>query len=380
MQFNKLFSPFVFSLFLLLCCIYLSFQLFSLNESSSMQIQHLNHTLINQTNRANEFEKAYFNLSKKFLQLEKSCDKIASNLEIEKIQKQTILDELEIVKQNLSRSEQLLEQSFSQAQQLKSEFVSLQNSINDSMSWFKQNSRLDKNHSWAVDIFLKRINSDCIYEKTLNLACINYLNERTILNLQYLSDSDTNQVDHLQSLNQTISRRGGDCEDFALFFKSILQTLKSKDDLYIKTWEPSDSDRYSVWPQTDDPEYLVYYQNAQQKIISNLKDSYPVVICYTADLFYGHCRIALSRSKITSENVDTLDNSYVFEPQTGMYAGKIGENYFICQPKDKNCKSLGEISIIITEDDILQFKDSKWASYDDYLSKTSIILSNFEKS
>jgi hypothetical protein len=246
------------------------------------------------------------------------------------------------------------------------------------MSWFKQNSKLDPSYSWSVDIFLKRIRSDCIYNQTLNLACINYLNERTVLYLQYLNDLDIGEVDHLQSINQTIKRRGGDCEDFALFFKAILQTLKTNENLYVKTWEPSEHEQYAVWPQTKDPEYLVFYPKAQQKIISNLKNTYPVVICYTVNSVSGHCRIALSETKITADSIQNLDGAPVFEPQNGQYSGTIGTDYQICSKEFSDCKYFaGAITVVITDDDILNFNDSKWDSYDNHHEKVNEILQNF---
>lgn len=280
-------------------------------------------------------------------------------------------DKLEQTKQNLSQTKTQLIDTQSKVETIKEDVNELQRNLNDSMSWFKQNSVLDPNYSWDVDIFLKRIESDCIYENTLNLACINYLNGRTVLRLNYLSDLDAGEFDHLQSLERTIKRHGGDCEDYSLFFKAILQSLKSEDDLYLKGWEDWDSSRYHIWPQVDNPEFYVYYEDATAHTFANLKESIPYVMCYTSNSNSGHCRIALSQNEINSSSIQTLNGAQVFEPQNGKYAGVVGENYFICAQTQQECYSTpGAITLLITQDDIIQITNSNWVSYNDYLLQT----------
>ena len=360
--------------FLIASGAYLYLALSDLQISTSNEISSLSSQLTSAQNNISTLQTQYSSAKSMLSKTEKELANAYQSLEQEKILKQTALDELKSTKENLSQTQLQLNAAQQKADGIKEEVQSLEKNLNASMSWFKQNSQLNSQDSWDIDIFLKRIRSDCILNNTLNLPCINYLNERTVLHLEYLDDLEAGETDHLQSLEQSIKRRGGDCEDYALFFKAIMQTLKSDDDLYLKAWEPAQSGDYVVWPQVENPEMYVYYNNARGRIISNLKNSHPYVMCYTADIYSGHCRIALSENKLTSDTIQNLDGAQVFEPQTGKFGGTVGVNYFVCASTQEQCyQTPGAITLVISDSDIIQITDSKWVSYDDYLSQTEQI-------
>ncbi|MFH0927034.1 MAG: hypothetical protein V1822_00460 [Candidatus Micrarchaeota archaeon] len=370
----------------ILCALLLVYSIYSqlsyswLQSSSSQKISSLSSSLDAALKNSSSLYSSLQFSQKQLEGTNSTLEKTSQELEQEKKLKEQALESLQQAEQNLSDANSQLVQAQQKAAEIKSDVFVLQKNLNESMAWFRQNSALIKNSSWDVGIFLKRIRSDCIRDSTLNLACINYLNERTVLHLEYLNDSAAGEADHLQSLEQTISRRGGDCEDYALFFKAILQTLKSEgngENLYLKGWVDPGPGEFQVWPQIRNPEMYVYISNATEKIFANLKDSTPYVICYTTDEYSGHCRIAFVNSSITLSTIQNLYGAQVYEPQNGRYAGTVGTDYIVCNSSQQQCyQTPGAITFVISDSDIIQITGTNWESYNDYLSQTSQIMSS----
>lgn len=362
MQYSKI--AIIACLLLALYAVSLNLHIAQIEESASIQIESLTESL---SEKASSLALARMEITT----LESLNSQLQKSIAEQTALKESALADLNSTRKELSLVYAQLQEEKGKVSNVKDELLDLEKKINSSMSWFRENSFLNSSHSWSVDIFLQRVESDCIYDGALNLACINYLTERTILYIEYLDDSDLGVLDRLQSINETIMRRGGDCEDIALFSKALLQTLKSNNNLLLKSWEPASDGRFIIWPQQETEDSYIYYQDARPKIIANLKDVYPYVICYTVDSFSGHCRIALSENKITSSSVDGLLGAGVFEPQTGMYFGRVGQEYSLCSAERENCQNIpNTITLAITENDIIKFSGSSWVSYQDYFSKT----------
>lgn len=273
----------------------------------------------------------------------------------------------------LNSTSQQLEATQARIFEIKQELAIMEKELNSSMDWFRQNSQLPQNYSWEVDIFNQRIIEDCVYENTLNLACINYLNENTVLQLRYLEDLDAGEADHLQSVWQTISRQGGDCEDYALFFKAILNSIKASGANYsISTWINGDGE-YRVWPKSPEAERYYYYTNANSLPVANLQDVNPYVICYVVDSYSGHCRVALSPAKINSSSqLYLLNGAAAFETQNGKYGGQVGRDYVLCASSQQACYNTpGSIILVISDDNIFSIQRGGWSSYSDYLPEIS---------
>jgi len=343
-------------------------------NKNDASISALNSALEKTTNQLNILQANYNSLSQKLLQREAQLEKTQEELSGALQTLNSTKSELNKTKAALAQANSELNGTMQKIQNAKKEIESLGESVNSSMQWFSDNSRLPQNYSWGVDIFLERIGTDCIWEGELNLACINYLTDRTVVKLDYASDIE---ADHLQSIKQTLKKKTGDCEDYALFFKAILNSLKdSGKKEKIKAWAPVNANsEFRVWPKGDDTATYLYYPNAGKAILAELDSTYPYVICYSTSQTSGHCTIALSPNKINSSSqIYLIENSTVFEPQNGRFLGKIAQQFHICSTDENNCyMSSNNIVVIISDDDIYRISGSKWESYSDYLQKLSQI-------
>jgi len=272
-------------------------------------------------------------------------------------------EELYKTKEELNTTKNILNLTKYELIELTEEISGLEKSINDSVAWFKENSLF----SPSLDPFVYRIERDCIKEKKLKLACVSFLTGR-YLGINYISE----YPDRLLSLNDFTSRKGGDCEDFALFFKAMINTLKkSHPEVVAEVWEEG-SGNYVVYTEKDESKVVEWYTHGDGISIDRLGSLNPYVICFAVDYNSGHCIVALSEKEIHSiEEIDQLNGAALFEPQTGEYNGVIGRQLVLCKNGEPNCESNpGHISFIITDDDLFQFNNGSWKSFAYYGQKT----------
>ena len=266
--------------------------------------------------------------------------------------------------------------------------------LRESMAWFKTNSILNKDiqkQSEAISL----LESYCL-EKTSNQCHIKtgcfYLINRINLNLDYQSDiRTTGRTDKLQSLNEFIQHGGGDCEDYALFYKAEFNSILEK----CKDLSPSNIllESYYETKETN-PYFLDFYSRwyIDRAIKVDLKEGYiyPNVICgnifdLNLGAIGGHCVVAFTKNKITSiEDINNLDRSPIIEPQDGSYMGLINDvssGIYIIR-KDYTPESY--IYEVITDQDLLLFstKYGEWLSYsifDNQLNSQKLELMNSMK-
>jgi len=247
--------------------------------------------------------------------------------------------------------------------ELTEEVNDLEKSINDSVAWFKENSLF----SHSLDPFVYRIERSCIKEKKLNLACVSFLTGK-YLGINYISE----YPDRLLSLKDFTSRKGGDCEDFALFFKAMINTLKkSHPEVVAEVWEKG-SGRYVVYTEKNENGLVEWYIEGNGISIDRLDLLNPYVVCFAVDHNSGHCVVALSEKEIHSiEEIDQLNGAALFEPQLGEYNGVIGKQLILCEKGEPYCeRKPNHISFIITDDDLFQFTNGSWKSFAYYRQKT----------
>ncbi|MFH1306975.1 MAG: hypothetical protein ABIH83_04975 [Candidatus Micrarchaeota archaeon] len=356
--------------------IYLHAKIDHLTASYDSQVQNLTSRLGASQAELSSLQADYQSSQAELYETKTRLENTQKSLDEKTGQLSGTLNELSATQENLSQTEEKLRENEQRVGQIRSELNTLEQDLDSSMSWFRENSELPEGYSWNVDIFKERILSDCVDSNELNLACINYLNERTVVQIEYKSDISAGQEDHLQSIKETINREGGDCEDYALFFKALLNSIKNSydSDLYVKAWTPGTGE-FRVWPKNIDAVNYYYYANADAVLISNLKNSYPYVVCYSVDGISGHCRVAISEYNITqSSELSLLEGAHVFEPQTGKFGGTIGYNYDLCDSSKSECYSTpGTIIIVISDDDIYQMENENWVSYSGYLLEISEI-------
>jgi len=324
------------------------------------------------TQQLTQSQANYASLQAKYSLSQQELESAQASLASEKTKLAIAQAQLAEAERQLAESKASLESQRQQVSQIAANLSSLETSINDSMSWFRDNAYMPKNYSWAGDIFMKRVASDCTERGNLNLACISHLMENTAFAIHYRTDTvSSGKEDFLQSVKQTINSGWGDCEDYSLIFKAILNSMRLENSsLTAIAWQPSASGEFRVYPKessdsTNEPYWV--YSNAKAAPMGSL--SHPYVICYTVDPSSGHCVVALSSIAIEgSSQVAELTGAHVFEPQNGRYLGRIGESFGICtQP---GCSQMaGGIWMVISDSDLYIYGDDGWQGYADSLSQ-----------
>ncbi|VVB66394.1 Uncharacterised protein [Candidatus Gugararchaeum adminiculabundum] len=250
----------------------------------------------------------------------------------------------------------------------KEELVSVQSdlnrvsdTINSSIQWFEDNSLMPDYEGFA---FMNYIDLYCVTGSKVKLGCIDSI----LKDKKGVAYIDEEGYDQLYSLKEIIKRKGGDCEDFSLLLKAILNTLKKNGkDLDVEAWDSAGSGQYIIYEEGDS---YFYYPDATGKKLGSIQDLNPYVICFSQGES-GHCIIALSTSKINSvADVRKIDRSATFEPQTGQYLGKIGTDYYVCTDGEDGCdQEINHIYFVISDNDLYTFSGGKWTSYAYYSGK-----------
>lgn len=304
-----------------------------------------------------------------------------SNRELKESQQKIALLQAELEQANLAiaESKERLEAQKKEAELIMESLDSLEKRINESISWFKENSHLPSNYSWVFDPlqrrilegFKQRLLEDCVHKGGLNLACVSHLMENSAFAIHYRKDIASGKSDYLQSVKETISIGWGDCEDYSLLFKAILNSIKSSDPaLPLIAWAPSSSGgEFRVYPKEAPGESTSYYYYPNAKAVwidPPYRHSY--VVCYLQDPYSGHCTVALSKSKINSSSqMGALYGAVVFEPQSGLYLGEIGKSFSLCSHRD--CfEEPNNIWLVISDEDLYSYEEEGWVGYSDYLS------------
>jgi uncharacterized coiled-coil protein SlyX len=341
------------------------------NSALEKKISSLNATVAATSQSLSGMQSSYAALSKKY---EKSQSDLA-NTESQLLQSG---NDLALAQARLLQAEKALNESKQdlagqqqKADAIKSELTQLETTINSSISWFRENAYMPANYSWASDIFMSRVMSDCTDRGSLNLACVSHLMENTAFAIHYREDKvSSGKDDFLQSVKQTIDSGWGDCEDYSLIFKAILNSARQKNaSLNIMAWQPAESGEFRVYPKETPGETGPYWVYSNAKAANMGSPSHAYVICYSVDESSGHCTVALSNSDVqSSSQVPSLQGAYAFEPQNGRYLGKLGDSLSICT--SSGCKQQGgKVWLVISDSDLYMYGDNGWQGYADYVAK-----------
>ncbi len=279
--------------------------------------------------------------------------------------------ELNETRQELAGAITLLNETKDEFLQLKDEVLEIEESVNSSIQWFRDNSVVPPQP--VLSSFMNRIESKCIDDNTLNLACIPF-----VMDLKLDFNYRFEYPDRLYSIEEMVGNKGGDCEDYSLFLKAVLNELR-EDNLRLKGWESSD-DEFIVYETAE--EYWYYWGDSHY--FGKLWETYPYVICYTTTysetVYEGHCVVALSYENISSAgDFADFEGSEIFEPQDGKYLGEIGEALAVCMEGQEDCeKRINHINFVIADDDLYQFTEGRWKSYKLYQKSASALHEDIE--
>lgn len=277
--------------------------------------------------------------------------------------------ELADLRNQSSRQQAQLEEQRRALANLTGEFDTLQNSLNASMAWFQDNADLPGERIWNAKNLADRAVDDCVDGNVLNLACINYVLERTAT-ITYRTDVDNQSrlTDHLQSVEETFRLGGGDCEDYSLLLKAILNSLRERGNYSLLAWTPGGAGRFRVYPKAslgEDVEKYWYYANAQGRPMGSLDGRAVWVVCFPLPSGDGHCTVAVGGEAPGEDARPRLDGAQVFEPQNGAYLGEIGAQFAVCRPEvQSDCWSRPYAIILVVGDrDLYKAENGHWIGY-----------------
>lgn len=278
----------------------------------------------------------------------------------------------------LEDTKNMLGQATEDIERIRSEALAMDEQINESISWFRNNSALPA--TLKADRFMNKVEKSCENDGVLKLACVTYLMENE-LGFSYKDDPTG---DRLYSIEEIIARKGGDCEDYSLFFKAFLNEMK-RQDLEIEAWTEG-MDDYKVYEDTSSGRYW-YFTDTRGIGVGNTKDSNPYAVCYfydtSGEMTIGHCIIMLTNRTIATPDDITnanLAGSALFEPQDGHYMGHVGKEFSVCEDGDANCDFTDNaLAFIITDSDLYQFSEGKWDYYEGRNEEISGLLARLDR-
>ncbi len=283
---------------------------------------------------------------------------LAVQLNMTSTQLQASRDELDAQKQTV--------------QSLRGDFSRLQSDLNDSLAWFRDNSKLPMSNANAATLS-DRVMEDCVDGNELNLACVNYVLTRTAT-IQYRIDTNNQSMptNHFQGINGTFAASGGDCKDYSLLLKAILNTARARvAGLHLAAWQAG-AGEFRIYPKLSlnaRGQYW-YFPNSEAVDLGTYDNASAWVICFPYNT-QGHCTVAIGGTQGLNGAPPDLRGARVFEPQDGGFMGTIGREFSVCDPSRQfSCWSTQRsIILIIGDNDLYTVQGTKWNGYGSLLSE-----------
>lgn len=287
---------------------------------------------------------------------------LGQELNASRAETRSLMRRLNETEAELEETRDTLAEASDEISRIREEALEMDEQINESIAWFKDNAELPE--TLKADRFVNHVEKSCVGDSTLRLACVSYLMKED-LGFMYKDDPTG---DRLYSIEEIITRRGGDCEDYSLFYKALLNRFEGED-LSLEAWTTG-TGRYVIYEDTSTGRYW-YYDDSDGITLGNAKVEKPYVACYfygmEGETRVGHCIIMLANSTIDSPDDITnkkLDGAMLFEPQDGQYMGSIGDEYTVCEEGDETCDMEDySLTFIITDSDLFEFSGGEWDYY-----------------
>ncbi len=242
--------------------------------------------------------------------------------------------------------------------------TAVQDAVDRSREWFTNNSRMPP----SLFNFTSQAETVCAANGTFALGCINSAMQED-LGFRFLSE----WTDRLYSIPEMIDRGGGDCDDYSLFAMALLNSMKEdgvRADLRVGEARGVEAVLLGLGEN----------DSSTGTSAGDLQAVYPMAMCYTISSrnedISGHCINILSRSRVESiDELEKLNGSMTFDPQNGDFTGLVGDDFHICADGDTGCELRRDsINIVMTGDDIYEFKDGRWKSLGENKKKLDAVL------
>jgi len=318
----------------------------AVNSSVENEISTLNTHMRETDSKLMEINATLINLSKDVANITDRLDTLRSEF-----------DTFEDKYINLSNAYDEKSKEFSA---LKDDLLSLDEKIKEKMIWFETNAHVNSDEEKELRSPLFRIESKCVHGAYINLPCVVVFLKKA--GFSYKSD----KKEHIESIDEFITNKGGDCEDWTIFVRSILNRFSDKDLILSKR---ASGERFEIY---QDGSTIWYYPNMDRKRITSHNKKY-YGVCYSREKS-GHCVLSVGDDFV-------YDGDAVFEPQTGEYIGVIDSN-----PNGEGLVLKSEIDhiiypvvLVITENDINVWDNEKksWINYNILDERINAMLSEY---
>ncbi|MBI5223141.1 hypothetical protein HY990_01835 [Candidatus Micrarchaeota archaeon] len=351
---------------------------FETQKSASLEknIVRLDQTLEDKNQQISALSYQRNQLNQSLLRTAQTLNSTELELELTRANLSEVSDALFASQNQLNHSKQILSQLKNNISVLRSEVIAIDKNLNDSIQWFKVNSVLPSSYS----SFTGEVLGGCFEGNVLNLGCASFVMSRS-LNFNYRTEA----IDRLYSLEELRTRQGGDCEDFSLFLKALITSIKSVRNFEIAAWraDPAGAEKYTIFK--DGNQY--WYYSGTGVILGNSDSLFPYMVCFNTNYdavsrgYQGHCIVALASSDIkSSDGMALLRNAQLFEPQNGQYLGRVGTDLYLCVNGNRNCeRQLNTIYFVTSNSDSYQFSEGQWKGYEDGHVQTTEFFQTLDK-
>ncbi|MBN2121522.1 hypothetical protein JW721_00480 [Candidatus Micrarchaeota archaeon] len=222
--------------------------------------------------------------------------------------------------------------------ELMGQLEDFEDSLEDKMYWYSENA----DFNGANRNFLNSIDAECIHGSVLNMPCVAVMLEDK--GFRYIPEGS----DYIKSLEEFEDAKGGDCEDWSMFVKAIINEMANEEG--IRKLEILDTSRPGRTDIYEEGEVIYYYP--YDSITVDLEDLN--VACFPLGSG-GHCAL--------------ISSDVLFEPQDGIYLGDVewvGEDLLI--------DGEGHVEILIDSTDIRVDDGEEWISYEYFIERVKEVL------
>ncbi|MCX6802599.1 MAG: hypothetical protein NT067_05835 [Candidatus Diapherotrites archaeon] len=291
-------------------------------------------------------------------------------------------NELKQAKKTLGEEYALLKEESAQTIKSIEEF---EGEIESSIEWFQENAAL---HDTERQTLAKTsLESRCFLVSgqgcSVKTACLYLVNSmQEYLGLSYIADKG----DRLTPVSEFLDKKGGDCEDFSLFFKAELNHFLEKcgnarpETISVEAWTGAESLVARYWIDNQNQWYL----EGVQKQSLEAGYVFPAVVCGNIyDLqkkeIAGHCVVALTKKRISgiADVFNELDGAPLIEPQDGSFLGNINEasSLVYLNKEGDSTKHDSFIYWVITDNDFYMFdqESAEWTGYAFFAEKLAAL-------
>ncbi len=272
-------------------------------------------------------------------EMEEGFSGISAELNATKERVGAVEDEFEQFQEEYISLQEEYKNKSEEYESLLGEIEDFEAELEEKMYWYTDNA----DFGGETKGFLSHIETKCVEGETLNMPCVAIMLEER--DFSYKSEGK----DYIKSLDEFEADEGGDCEDWSIFVKAIINELEREEGIdELSLVDFSKSGYMEVY---EDDGVVYYYSN--EEVYADLEDV--EVACFPVTSGYGHCAL--------------VSGGKLFEPQEGSYIGEVyweDENYLV--------EGWGFVEVYIDGEDIHIDSGEKWISYSYFIDKIGEML------